>query len=45
MVAPHTHQPKDSELPQNEKMSFLLQVSTHFHSGGYYKILLDGDGL
>ena len=38
-VPPHIHQLKNSELPQNEKMSFLLQVSTKFRSGGYYKIL------
>ncbi|PFQ87859.1 hypothetical protein COK28_22800 [Bacillus cereus] len=30
---PHAHQLKNSELPQNEKMRFLLQVSTKFCSG------------
>ncbi|PDY25414.1 hypothetical protein CN923_12735 [Bacillus cereus] len=39
LAGPHAHQLKNSELPQNEKMSFLLQVSTIFCSGGYYKIL------
>ncbi len=31
-IARHVHQLKNSELPKNEKMSFLLQFSTKFRS-------------
>ncbi|WP_025151037.1 hypothetical protein [Bacillus sp. H1a] len=36
-VSSHAHQLKNSKLPQNEKMSFLLPVSTKFRSGGTMK--------
>ncbi|WP_144502386.1 YolD-like family protein [Bacillus thuringiensis] len=36
-VPPHRYQVKNPELPQNEKMNFLLQVNTKFRSGGTIK--------
>ncbi|OPD43975.1 hypothetical protein BVG00_21250 [Bacillus cereus] len=33
VVQPHAHQLKNSELPQNEKKNFLLQINTKFRSG------------
>lgn len=36
-AVPHIHQLKNPELPQNEKMNFLLQVNTKFRSGGTIK--------
>ncbi|ARZ62813.1 hypothetical protein B7P25_13770 [Bacillus thuringiensis] len=39
-VPSHIHQLKNSELPQNEKMHFLLQVNTQFRSEGTKKFSL-----
>lgn len=36
-MGPHTHQLKNSELPQNEKKNFLLQINTKFRPGGTKK--------
>lgn len=44
-IPPHAHQLKNSELPQNEKKNFLLQINTKFLSGGTKKILPDSDGM
>ncbi|AJG85469.1 hypothetical protein FOR95_13475 [Bacillus anthracis] len=39
-MGPHTHQLKNSELPQNEKKNFLLQINTKFRPGGTKKFCL-----